>query len=550
MSKHPNRIGAIVLSALVVAALLFSTALAAFAVSPRTMDARGIATTSHGLQALSHPAAQCGQVPVPLASASSYAVLAGSTITSTGGTALTGDLGLSPGSAITGFPPGTVTGLQNVDNLAAKGAEANLTTAYANATPASRANCPVTLTNGENLAGLTLAPGLYWSAKTLNIEGGALTLSGGGNPNSVFVFQLGSAFTTTSGAKVILTNGAQAGNVFWQVGSSATIGTTSTVQGTILAADSISLLTGSTLDGRALAKTGEVSLQGATVVVPTVTTSTTYAVTFTASGLPGNTNWVATVAGASASSLSNTVEFQVANGSWAFTAGTSAAFAASPSSGTLTVNGGPASKSIAFSGSGGPGAYAVTFTSSGLASGTSWSVSLNGVPQTSTTTTASFTVGNGTYSYVPGSVAGYTADPMSGNLVVNGAAVGETLVFTAGGPGTYNVTFTEAGLASGTAWTVTLNGVLRTSSTPTVVFNASNGTNAFSVGAISGSSSTPTFGNVTVSGADMGQSISFAGNGASSGGITSLDWAIIALVVVAAVVIAGALLLRRRAKPS
>jgi hypothetical protein len=548
MSNHPNRITSILPSVFVVAVLLLATVVASIAVSSRSTVGVGVSMASSGPQTMSQPAAQCGQVPVPLASASTYAVLAGSTVTSTGATALTGDLGLSPGSAVTGFPPGTVTGLQNVDNLAAKGAEANLTTAYANATPASRANCPVTLTNGENLAGLTLAPGLYWSAKTLNIEGGALTLSGGGNPNAVFVFQLGSAFTTTSGAKVILTNGAQAGNVFWQVGSSATIGTTSTVQGTILAADSISLLTGATLDGRALAKTGEVSLEGATVVVPTVTTSTTYTVTFTASGLPSRTNWVATVAGAWASSQTNTIEFQVANGTYGFTAGTSAAYAANPSSGSVTVNGGSAAKAIAFSGSSGPGAYRVSFLGSGLASGTNWSVSLNGVPESSTTTAIDFTVGNGTYSFAPGSVAGYTASPMSGNLVVNGAAVSETLVYTAGGPGTYNVTFTEAGLVAGTNWTVTLNGVSRSSSTPTLVFNASNGTNAFSVGAISGSSSTPTFGNVTVSGASMGQSIHFSGNGAASGGLSMWGWALIALAVIAAVAVAGALLLRNRTK--
>jgi hypothetical protein len=543
MSGQQARMETIAASLLVVAILIFAVLVAAAPLSSPSSSISGRAAASPDARTLARPSAACGQVPVPLASASTYAVLAGSTITSTGETTLTGDLGLSPGSAVTGFPPGTLTGTQNVDNLAAKGAEANVSTAYANATPASRANCPVTLTNGEDLAGLTLAPGLYWSAKTLNIEGGALTLSGGGNPNAVWVFQLGSAFTTTSGAKVILTNGAQAGNVFWQVGSSATIGTTSTVQGTILAADSISMLTGSTLDGRALAKSGEVSLQGATVVVPSVTTATTYAVTFTAGGLPPQTNWVATVGGAPASSSSNTIEFQVANGTYGYTA-----YIANPASGTLTVSGGPVAKSIAFSGSGGAGAYRLTFLGSGLQSGTNWSVGVNGVQKASTAATIEFLVANGTYTFSPGAVSGYTATPSSGTVTISGAPATVNFVYTAGGAGSYNVTFTESGLASGTNWSVTLNGVERGTSGATVTFNATNGTNAFSVGSVSGSSSTPTFGNVTVSGAAMGQAIAFSGNGGGSGSLSLWGWALIALAVIAVVAIAGALMLRKRPK--
>ncbi|MCI4324042.1 MAG: DUF3494 domain-containing protein, partial [Thermoplasmata archaeon] len=186
--KHLSR-GNIVLSVLVAFAMLFAVLAGIFPIGTGTSSPAGVRSAGSGGVGSPTPTATCGQSDIPLGSSASYGVLAGSTVTSTGATSLTGDLGLSPGSAVTGFPPGKITGTENVGNLAAKGAEANLTIAYNNATPASRANCPVTLTDGENLAGLTLAPGLYWSAKTLEIEGGALTLSGGGNPNAVFVFQ-------------------------------------------------------------------------------------------------------------------------------------------------------------------------------------------------------------------------------------------------------------------------------------------------------------------------------------------------------------------------
>ncbi len=205
--------------------------------------------------------AACGQAPVSLASAASFAVLAGSTVTNTGSTVVTGDLGVSPGTAVTGFPPGTVTGTIHAGDAVAADAEANLTIAYNDA--AGRTLCPISVAG--NLGGMTLTPGLYKSTSSLEISSGDLTLDAQLNASAVFIFQMASTFSTTSGRQVILAGGAQASNIFWQVGSSATFGTTSTFIGTVMAYASITMTTGATLDGRALAMTGAVTLDTNTV---------------------------------------------------------------------------------------------------------------------------------------------------------------------------------------------------------------------------------------------------------------------------------------------
>ena len=203
----------------------------------------------------------CGQAPVSLASAASFAVLAGSTVTSTGLTTVTGDLGVSPGTAVTGFPPGTVVGTIHAGDPTAAWAIANLTIAYNDA--AGRTLCPVSVSG--NLGGLTLIPGLYKSTSSLEISSGDLTLDAQGNASAVFIFQMASTLVTTSGRQVILTGGAQASNIFWQVGSSATFGTTSSFMGTVMADQSITLATGATLNGRALARIGAVTMDTNTV---------------------------------------------------------------------------------------------------------------------------------------------------------------------------------------------------------------------------------------------------------------------------------------------
>ena len=211
------------------------------------------------------PGAKADTGPVSLGTAANYAVLAASTVTNTGATTITGNLGLSPGTSVTGFPPGQVTGSIDAADSAALHAQNDLTAAY-NAAAAS----PVTATIPVELGGTTETPGVYASpAGTFGITG-TLTLDAHGDPNAVFIFKAASTLITASASNVVLVNGAQAANIFWVVGSSATLGTYSILQGNILAQASITVTTGATLDGRALARTAAVTLDTDTVTRPTI----------------------------------------------------------------------------------------------------------------------------------------------------------------------------------------------------------------------------------------------------------------------------------------
>jgi len=179
------------------------------------------------------------------------------TVTNTGATAVNGDLGLSPGSSVTGFPPGTINGTIQIDNGPAVAGIASLTTAYGDALAV-----PAGTGVSGDLGGQALPPGIYTAATSLAIMSGNLTLDAQGDSNAVWIFQIGSTLVTADFVgNVILANGAQASNVFWQVGSSATIGAGTTFEGTILADTSISVTTGAVLNGRALA--GAVAPSGA-----------------------------------------------------------------------------------------------------------------------------------------------------------------------------------------------------------------------------------------------------------------------------------------------
>ena len=203
------------------------------------------------------------QPTVPLGGTADFAILAGSSITNTGNTSITGDIGLSPGSSVGGFPPGILVGALQINTLLSSQAKLDLTTAYNDA--AGRTSTEIVTLSG-NIGGLTLTPGLYKSTSSLAISSGDLTFDAKGNANAVFIIQIASTLTTTSGRKVILSGSASASNIFWQVGSSVTFGSTSVFKGTILAMQSITFNTGATLDGRALARTGGVTMAANTVV--------------------------------------------------------------------------------------------------------------------------------------------------------------------------------------------------------------------------------------------------------------------------------------------
>lgn len=204
------------------------------------------------------------ELPIDLGSASTFGVLAGSTITSTGNTVVYGDLGISPGSALVGFPPGIVHGTTNLSNATALQAKADLSLAYADAT--SRTNQPVLL--GAEIGGLVLTQGLYKVAASLAITTGDLTLDGLGETNAVWIFQIGTTLGVADNRSITLINGARAENVFWQVGSSATIGAYATFRGTILADQAISLGVDVMFEGRALAVIAAVTLANTTFQVP------------------------------------------------------------------------------------------------------------------------------------------------------------------------------------------------------------------------------------------------------------------------------------------
>jgi hypothetical protein len=252
------------------------------------------------LAAFGTQSAMAATATVNLGTASSFAVLAGSEITNTGPTTISGDIGLSPGTAISGFPPGSQTsGATYVANGVALTAENDLITASNSAAGRS----PFVTVSGD-LGGSTLVSGVYRSASSMGLTG-TVTLNGGGNPDSVFIFEAGSSLTTASTSSVALENGAQACNVFWQVGSSATLGTTTNFAGSILATTSITLNTGATVNGRVLALGGAVTMDDNTITVPTcllASSTTTTAVSTTST----TTTAVSTTSTTAVSSTSTT----------------------------------------------------------------------------------------------------------------------------------------------------------------------------------------------------------------------------------------------------
>jgi hypothetical protein len=227
----------------------------------------GVVVVALGVLVAIPASAQAATAPVPLGTAKSFVVLAGSGVTNTGKTTLNGNLGTSPTASISGLSTLTLNGTNHADDAVTRGAKKDLTTAYTAAAGAGPTKAiPV------ELGGKTLQPGVY-SGGALGLTG-TLTLDGGNNPDAVFIFKAASTLITASASRVKLVN-VNPCNVFWQVTSSATLGTGSKFVGTIMALTDIHLTTGATLSGRALARNGAVTLQANTISLPRCTQVTT-----------------------------------------------------------------------------------------------------------------------------------------------------------------------------------------------------------------------------------------------------------------------------------
>jgi hypothetical protein len=292
--------------------------------------------------------ANAAAAPVGLGTAAAYSVLGGSTVTNTGTSVLAADLGVSPGTAITGFPPGIVGGTVHAADANAAQAQSDLTTAYNDA--AGRAK---TGDVSGDLVGQTLVAGVYKSTDTLAISG-TVTLNAQGDPSSVFIFQVASTLITATSSKVALINGAQACHVYWQIGSSATLGTTSIMVGSVMALTSVTVTTGTVVQGRALARNGAVTLDnnvfqqpGCNITTPTTTAATTTTSTTSTGTSTGSTTGTSTGTNTSSGGTGST---STSAGSSGQGGGTSSALSGSSSTahGTATnANGSARSSSTA-----------------------------------------------------------------------------------------------------------------------------------------------------------------------------------------------------------
>ena len=201
---------------------------------------------------------------VSLGSAGSFVVLSGETVTNTGFTIINGNVGLSPGSSITGFPPGVVNGVVHISDAVAAKAKQDLNAAYTDAS--KRSGAPIPLSG--DLGGMTLHAGLYVSATSIELTSGDLTLDALGDEDAIWVFQIGTTFVSMVDRKVILVGNARHDNVFWNTGSSATIGVGSTMVGNFLTQTSITVQTGATMEGRFLTQVGSVTFDSNNVNRP------------------------------------------------------------------------------------------------------------------------------------------------------------------------------------------------------------------------------------------------------------------------------------------
>lgn len=219
------------------------------------------------------PLAAAGVTPVQILPPQflTFGVFAGTGITNTGATIINGDLGVSPGANVLGFPPGVVTGSQHVADAEAAQALIDLEKSQDSITDRFASGAGVVLVSGGGLAGLTLGPGLYTSTApsfAMSLVGGNLILNGGGNPHATWFFNAGTSLTIGAGRSVLLTNGANAANVYWNIGTSAALQAGCIFHGNLIAEDSIVVSAGAAVVGRVLADNGSVTINASNITIP------------------------------------------------------------------------------------------------------------------------------------------------------------------------------------------------------------------------------------------------------------------------------------------
>jgi outer membrane protein assembly factor BamB len=271
---------------------------------------------------------------------------------------------------------------------------------------------------------------------------------------------------------------------------------------------------------------------------------TTYAVTFSETGLPSGSTWSVTLGAVRNSSSGPQIGFEEPNGTYGFSVSSAAGYRPTPGSGNIVVQGAGVEELVQF---GPPARFALSVVETGLPNGKNWSVTFSGLVVYSTGTSAGTDLPNGTYSVFVNPVPGFRVNASSFQAVVAGRPVTFDVAFT---PYVFTVTFTETGLSSGQSWSVTLNGSARSSITSTVVFSVGNGSYNFSIGSVSGYSSSPSSGTVPVEGKNVSQSIQFSTTSTSSNGLTPTEEAVIGAVIVAAIAATVIVLALRRKKRS
>ncbi|MET9448203.1 ice-binding family protein [Streptomyces cinerochromogenes] len=377
---------------------------------PRLLASAISATVTAAMLALTPTQALAIATPVPLATAASFSVLAGAGVTNTGATVIDHDLGTHPNPAITGFPPGQVLGAVHAADAVALQAKSDLVTAYNNA--AGQATDFALAAGIGN--GTTLLPGVYTASSGVGLTGD-LILDAGGNPNSVWVFQIPEALTTASSSRVLLTNGASPCNVYWQIGSSATLGTNSTFVGTIMALTDIHVTTGTNIEGRALARNGAVTLDTNRIFLNACSTGTTGGTTTgTTTGTTAGNTAGTTTGGTTTGTTAGTTTGGTTTGT---TAGTTTGTTAGNTAGTTT--GGTTTGTTGGTSTGG-------LTSGTILGATGGGLISGGLVGGPLVTGGTLTAGN---------TAGNTAGSTAGNNVTTGNTSGNTAGGAHGGHG-------------------------------------------------------------------------------------------------------------------